>query len=993
MPDWPKISAPALAACVVPTRLQAQMGNIDKYCAHWIHAGPGAGKTQGIRLWLKQKNRPYAWIQLDSLDNDPILLLEHLRSALLPLLPEGARLPHFIAHGAVSLDRHCEYLWECFFGQLERSAILVLDDAHHIACWVSHPVLGRLLLDLDSRLHVVVISRQILPEAYAREVINRRIQLVQAEAFVLDQEHLKDWLARRWGIKRVPAEMLSRLLELSQGWAAVLGLLNMKVLSRDPEALEQEALNQLELVSLIESSVLHDLGPAEIMTLRWLTCLSSFPEHWLFQLDLPPMVKHHVKRWSQESSVVTKLEGTQGELRFHPLFAELLRNVSIDPQPHLEAFRRRLIDVCLDAGRIQDGLELCRDHQDWERYWEILKWEGLSWIEQGQVGRLAQAIFCIPEQTREQLEGPTFALLLAAASIHTDPVLAYTSGLRAIAACQPAQEHSRIWAMSLSTATNAVVAAGLSFDKFAPILDEIATHIHTPWFEHLRPEIKLQALWAATAASIWGRNRLDLKTLHDQIQRMLPLCTNVDLTASIISAAMRLFAVPGISEYVASTYQQVKRIEHEVETPAAKLALLHAHWNLYFSLGEKEKAYNYAHASMEYSSSNTLFPWQIEAMATATFCSASIGNLDLTRRASEQIVKVTNSLPGTMVGLRTHCSLYQGCIALHDGDATSARVHFETATQHSDDFIYPLMQTVTRSGLLVSFLELNETVRARELITQTEEILEEHNIPVANRSLLGMKALLAIHEGDEPEANALVQKTFQAMHESDSYLLSLDMFPQSRNLLTYALEHGIEPESAETFIRRAPLFPESRPHPKWPSFFEVEVLGGFSLKINGRQARSRFMSSGRRFELLTALLWVGGNELSYQDCFTWIWPYIDEKRQTRAMKQALKRLLADLEHNQAILATSTGLSLNPELWSYDAWDLNALLCRQAGPSIPEGLHDSTLQVPIGSASDRIPEFVGPTPIPVAMQDQVPQSGAITLGPRPLLTYFPDAHRL
>lgn len=46
------------------------------------------------------------------------------------------------------------------------------------------------------------------------------------------------------------------------------------------------------------------------------------------------------------------------------------------------------------------------------------------------------------------------------------------------------------------------------------------------------------------------------------------------------------------------------------------------------------------------------------------------------------------------------------------------------------------------------------------------------------------------------------------------------------------------------------------------------------------------------------------------------------------MKQSLKRLLDDLEHEQAILMSDTGLSLNPEFWSYDAWEMPLTLSPQ-----------------------------------------------------------------
>lgn len=93
------------------------------------------------------------------------------------------------------------------------------------------------------------------------------------------------------------------------------------------------------------------------------------------------------------------------------------------------------------------------------------------------------------------------------------------------------------------------------------------------------------------------------------------------------------------------------------------------------------------------------------------------------------------------------------------------------------------------------------------------------------------------------------------------------------------------------------------------------------------------------------------------------------------MNMALSRLRADLGREDAIIEVQGQLRLNPELWSVDAWEIEAQLS-QAAPSDRIGLR---------SQLDR--GFVGPTSIPAGMRHRVPQRGARDLGPKPLLPWI------
>src|SRR5262245_5874641 len=48
----------------------------------FLSAGPGWGKTTMLAQWASRSDRPFAWVDLDENDNDPVVLLTYIGAAL-----------------------------------------------------------------------------------------------------------------------------------------------------------------------------------------------------------------------------------------------------------------------------------------------------------------------------------------------------------------------------------------------------------------------------------------------------------------------------------------------------------------------------------------------------------------------------------------------------------------------------------------------------------------------------------------------------------------------------------------------------------------------------------------------------------------------------------------------------------------------------------------------------------------------------------------------
>ena len=95
-------------------------------------APPGYGKTTVLAQWAAREPRPVAWLTLDALDNDPVILVRYLVAALGRIGPVDKA----IATGhAASRDRILGAAMPRLVSEVYRwrePALLILDDAHRL---------------------------------------------------------------------------------------------------------------------------------------------------------------------------------------------------------------------------------------------------------------------------------------------------------------------------------------------------------------------------------------------------------------------------------------------------------------------------------------------------------------------------------------------------------------------------------------------------------------------------------------------------------------------------------------------------------------------------------------------------------------------------------------------------------------------------------------------------------------------------------------------
>ena len=246
-PADPWAGRPSLSRGVVPRpRLVAALAATGPGCVAVLAAPAGYGKTTLLCQWEAADARPFAWLGLDSRDDeDPVRLAERL-AALLGGLPA------------------------------DEPFVLVLDDAHALGSTPARLALRQIVAELPAGAVVALATRGEAPLPLARLRAQQRLVELGAGRLAMTREETAGVLGL--GDRRFPADELDTLMRLTEGWPgglslALIALADGRVPAQlsgaDPyfaDYLHDEILSALtpaERVFLRRSSVLETLsGPA-----------------------------------------------------------------------------------------------------------------------------------------------------------------------------------------------------------------------------------------------------------------------------------------------------------------------------------------------------------------------------------------------------------------------------------------------------------------------------------------------------------------------------------------------------------------------------------------------------------------------------------------------------------------------------------------------------------------------------------------------------------
>ncbi|MGE2736498.1 AAA family ATPase [Mycolicibacterium vaccae] len=361
-----------------------------------ITAPAGYGKTTVAAQWADADPRPFAWVRIDHLDDDPAHLLLHIATAAAG--PDGATQQALRYLRGPGRDPFT-HLVPAVIEVLEARAdlVLVLDDEHKLASASAIAALDAVIDAAPPTTTVAVLSRRRPLLHLAHRRVQDRVLEIDAEALRFTDDETAAVVASIQG--SCDATTLAAVVDLCEGWAAGIVLAAMAL--RDGAPIETLTGRNDVVVDYMVAEVLDRLDDDVATFLTESAVLEGFSAEQLDVVlgrdDSGRMLDRLVR---SGNLFLVSLDREHRLYRYHHLFGDVLRSRLRDTAPQrYRELAARSADFLEAAGDIDAALVQAVDAGDRERSAALVGREAVRLGFDGRAGVLARRLAMLDERT------------------------------------------------------------------------------------------------------------------------------------------------------------------------------------------------------------------------------------------------------------------------------------------------------------------------------------------------------------------------------------------------------------------------------------------------------------------------------------------------------------------------------------------------------------------------------------------------------------------
>ena len=386
--DETKIHVPTLrAGNVSRTALVNRLRALDGVPVVSVVGAAGYGKTTALAQWAERDARPFAWISLDERDNDPVILLRHVATALDRIEPLETRAIDALRSTRRALSPSALPRLAAALSSRKRPIVLVLDDLHAlrsresinaVCCLAEHIPPGSMLV-VTSRVkpRLPIASWRAQGELF--EVGTDQLTLSSREAAML----LKAAGAR------LGDEQLMELIRRCEGWPAALYLAALSLNEENRDMIDPGPFSGEDryLADYLRTEYLAGLRPGPMRFLRRTAVLDQMCGSLCDAVLGEQGSARELERIERWNLFLIPLDRRREWYRYHQLFRELLRRELVEREPDLvPILHSRAADWYEARGDLESALEHADAAGDRARAARILSSIALPAYNSGRVG-------------------------------------------------------------------------------------------------------------------------------------------------------------------------------------------------------------------------------------------------------------------------------------------------------------------------------------------------------------------------------------------------------------------------------------------------------------------------------------------------------------------------------------------------------------------------------------------------------------------------------
>lgn len=395
-----KISIPQMPLISIKrSRLTAQVHRGVEGSLTLISAPAGFGKTSLLLEWARETRLPVAWLTLDSDDNDLGRFFRYLIGSLQTLeagLGEEAR-DFTQSSTGVGLEGGLTLLINDL-SRLSKEIALVLDDFQVL----ENPQLLRgvafLLQYLPGNLHLVIASRSEpdLDLAFLRA--RGRVVEVSADDLRFTAEEMEQYFRQAVGLTLSP-ETIQALEDRTAGWITSLHMAAIFLKNQaDPASLLAKMKGSAyHLAGFLAEEIL-DRQPAEVRQFLLRSSILETLSGPLCEAVVHPGAQPGygavmLNRLEHAQLFISALDDKHEWFRYHPLFADFLRQVELEANPgEVPELHKRAALWFVDSGDLGSAFRHALDSRDEEWAADLIVRNALPMINMGEVTAMVRWI-------------------------------------------------------------------------------------------------------------------------------------------------------------------------------------------------------------------------------------------------------------------------------------------------------------------------------------------------------------------------------------------------------------------------------------------------------------------------------------------------------------------------------------------------------------------------------------------------------------------------
>lgn len=313
-----------------------------------ISAPAGFGKTTCVSEWVETLEMPFAWLSLDSGDDDPGRFFTYLIAALQNIDRKiGAEIEGILRAGQLPPEDIISTTLANDILKIEQRFLLVLDDFQMVQDPFILRVLETLIANPPQALYLVLSTREDPPLPLARLRANNQLTEVRAANLRFTSMETEQFLNDVMGLS-LSANDIHALEEKTEGWAAGLHLAGLSIQDR-----------------LSPSKFIAKLSGSQRFILNYLT------EEVLIQQP------DDIQQFLLETSILDKLSGdlcnivtgrTDSYALLEKFFSANLFLIPLDEEGHWYRYHQLFADL------LQDRLKTLQKEQMTELHQRASQW-------------------------------------------------------------------------------------------------------------------------------------------------------------------------------------------------------------------------------------------------------------------------------------------------------------------------------------------------------------------------------------------------------------------------------------------------------------------------------------------------------------------------------------------------------------------------------------------------------------------------------------------